>query len=121
MNKGRPPLINPIAAKIRELIKRGVTMEKLCVSADLKFNTLKNIFTRKKVSYATIKGLKYANIIDDQDIREYNEWIQANPEIKKESDASKFKKRYGITRKDAKREILSATGTIGTDTTSPQK
>lgn len=70
---------NPIAEKLMKLIASGkMTKEKICVAADLKYPTLENVFFRKRVSYVSLKSLKFAGIINEQDIMKYNDWLENN-------------------------------------------
>lgn len=76
--RGRPALINPIGKKIREIVKdpnNHLSYEKVAVAADLKYHTLMNLFTRRKVSHSTLKGLKYCGLINEKDEIEYFSWI----------------------------------------------
>lgn len=77
--KGRPKKISPIAQKIRQLVNdTDLTYEKICVHCDLKYPTLMNIFARRDISYATMKALKYGQIINEDDELEHNRWIIDN-------------------------------------------
>jgi len=68
--------LNPIAAKVRRLIKeQHLTYEKVCVAADVGYSTLMNIFARPKISDMTRRALKYAGIIDEKDEKEYTKWL----------------------------------------------
>ena len=70
---------NPIALKLQRLIDSGqTTKEKICVASDLKYPTLENVFFRSTVSYMTLKSLKIADIINDKDVRGYDEWVRNN-------------------------------------------
>ena len=71
--------LNPVAIKIRELVKtEQTTLEKICVVADLKYNTLTNIFTRTSVSQMVLKALQHCGIISDKDVIEYRRWFLEN-------------------------------------------
>ena len=76
---------NPIALKIRQIRDSGkLTLEAICVAADIKYPTLMNIFDRARVSKLTIKSLLYKGIISHSDVEEYESWYQQNKTSKRE-------------------------------------
>ncbi len=79
-----PRELNPIAKKLRKLIESGqTTLEKICVAADVKYFTLRNIFDRNSVSPMVIKSLKYAGIINDSEIKLYEDFLRQRQEKRK--------------------------------------
>ena len=76
--RGRPKLINPIAKKIRGIFHdtdNDLTYEKMAVAAEINYHTLMNIFSRKEVSRFVMLKLKYSGLINDQDEKDYLQWI----------------------------------------------
>lgn len=82
--------LNPISTKVRGLIDSGLSMEKICVAADLKYNTLKQMFNRNRVSKMVKLSLLKGNLITDQDWIEYEKWFKSEgPKRKKRPKRSK--------------------------------
>lgn len=74
--------LSPIALKLRAAVKDGKTSYvKICYAADLLHATFMNIFSRPKVSYMTLKSLKMAGLITDDDLSEYKRWEMNNIEL----------------------------------------
>jgi hypothetical protein len=78
---GRKRIMNPIAIELIALMKRlQLTKEQLCVQCELRYPTLENVFKRRKVSYATLKALKYGGAIQGEHEKAYHLWIQEHPQ-----------------------------------------
>lgn len=90
---------NPIAEKLLQLVESGksiavkgkvkVSKELICALCDLKYPTLENVFYRPEISYATLKGLKFAGFVTDEEEVEYKNWlagVRPRKKRKKESD-----------------------------------
>jgi len=75
--RGRPKDISPIARKVRALVHNDprMTLEKICVVCEIKYNSLNNIFSRLRISENIIKSLKYGGIINEQDIDDHYDWL----------------------------------------------
>lgn len=79
MNKGK--LKNPIAKKLRALIGKPtpsggkITKEYIAVITGLTFYTISNIMHRRKISYNSMFCLKRSGIINEEDEKEYRQWL----------------------------------------------
>ena len=80
---GRPVKLNPIAEKLNEMTDNsGLSKEMICVQINVCYPTFNNIFTRNRVSKMQLLALQMSNIIDKEDIREYNVWLEKQKNIK---------------------------------------
>jgi len=80
--------INPIEEKLRRLLLwKKTTKEKICVAADIRYNTLQNVFNPRRVTVSpyVIRSLRLAGIISAKEEREYDYWVQQNipPRVRK--------------------------------------
>lgn len=74
---------SPIAKKIIELLNAGTTVERICVAcyvgmkhSHIKYNTLRNILRRGTVSADAMAKLRAGNVINQEDIKQYELWLK---------------------------------------------
>ena len=66
---------NPVAIKLRQLKKNGLSYEEMAVYAKIAFNTLRNVFQDKRpVSYRTLIRLYDAKLLTEEERKEYARW-----------------------------------------------
>ncbi len=70
--------MNPIRAKLEEMMQAGLTKEHMCVTSGLKYPTFDNVFKKLRISYGNLKALKYCGLINEEDERDYHKWIIDN-------------------------------------------
>lgn len=71
--------LNPIAEHIEALVEsEETTLEKISVVSDIPYPTLRNIFTRPRVSELTLIKLQASGIINDDLVLTYQDWMREN-------------------------------------------
>lgn len=68
---------NPIREFVDELLASGkTTKERICVAADLKYDTFNNMFVRPTVSMMVRKSLLFSGILPKRKYDEYEIWLR---------------------------------------------